>query len=100
MYMYILLPSFPAGSFDLPALDGYEDSEEIVAASFSRPQSAAPNSSSPFIESQAMAYSSHMASVMGGRVEMEFQELLPAGSTKKTASQALSHVLGKHTVTS
>ena len=53
------------------------------------------SSSSPFIESKASAYSSHVASVMGERSAMEFLELLPAGATRKTAGIALSHILSK-----
>ena len=32
---------------------------------------------------------------MGEQTDIEFQELLPYGSTRKTASRAFSHVLGK-----
>lgn len=37
----------------------------------------------------------HIAEVMGEQTDIEFQELLPYGSTRKTASRAFSHVLGK-----
>ena len=32
---------------------------------------------------------------MGGRLEVGFQELLPHNSSRRTASRALSHVLGE-----
>ena len=38
---------------------------------------------------------SHVASRMGGRLEVRFQELLPANSSRKTASRAFSHILGE-----
>ena len=37
----------------------------------------------------------HIVEVMGDQTDIEFQELLPYGSTRKTASRAFSHVLGK-----
>ena len=37
----------------------------------------------------------HIVEVMGEQTDIEFQELLPYGSTRKTASRAFSHVLGK-----
>ena len=79
----------------MPILD---DSDEIIAGSFHVPHpsnSKTTPSSSPFIESKASAYQSHVALVMGGRSEMEFQELLPAGCTRKTASKAFSHILSE-----
>ena len=39
--------------------------------------------------------SRHIAEVMGEQTDIEFQELLPYGSTRKTASRAFAHVLGK-----
>ena len=68
------------------------DSEEIIAGSFSHKKTA---TSSPFIESKASAYTTYVASVMGGRTEMEFQELLPPGATRKTACRAFSHMLSE-----
>ena len=37
----------------------------------------------------------HITEVMGVREEIEFRDLLPAGSTRKTAGRAFSHVLGE-----
>ena len=51
--------------------------------------------SSPFIQSKPEAYTAYVAEVMGGRSEVDFRELLPAGATKKTASVAFSHILGE-----
>ena len=80
---------------DLPDLN---DSDEIIAGSFSLPHSPhgeTTSSSSPSIESKPSAYCSHIVTVMDGRSEMEFQELLPPRSTRKTASVAFSHVLSE-----
>lgn len=86
-----------AVSFDLPVLD---DSDDIVAGSFSRPYlptyPSATIASSPFSESKVTTYCSHVASVMGGRSEMDFQELAPPGTSKKMASVSFFHVLSKH----
>ena len=70
--------------------------DKVIAGSFLKPHppsGKATPSTSPFVESVALDYSSQVASLMGGRTEIDFQELLPPGSTRKTAARAFSHVL-------
>lgn len=79
----------PTASLDLPAL---EDSD-IMAGEFLR--SPLPLNASSSSSSSALGFSSHVAGVMGGRTQLEFQELLPPDCTRKTASEAFAHVLSE-----
>ena len=54
---------------------------------------------SPFIERDSEVFADHVMSLVGHRKEIRFNELLPRGSTRKTAGVAFHHILSKHTYT-
>ena len=51
--------------------------------------------SSPFIERNPLAFADHVMSLLESRQQLEFKELLPKGSTRKTAGIAFHHILSE-----
>ena len=51
--------------------------------------------SSPFIERNPTTFADRVMSLLESRQQLEFKELLPKGSTRKTAGIAFHHVLSK-----
>ena len=54
---------------------------------------------SPFIERKSEVFADHVMSVLGQKKEIRFNELLPGGSTRKTAGVAFHHILSEHMYT-
>ena len=51
--------------------------------------------SSPIIERNPMAFTDHIMSLLENREQLEFKDLLPKGSTRKTAGIAFHHILSE-----
>ena len=51
--------------------------------------------SSPFIERNPKAFADHVMFLLESRQQLEFKELLPKGSTRKTAGIAFHHILSE-----
>lgn len=51
--------------------------------------------SSPIIERNPMAFADHIMSLLENREQLEFKDLLPKGSTRKTAGIAFHHILSE-----
>lgn len=50
---------------------------------------------SPFIERNPKSFAEHVASLLESKEQMKFEELLPEGSTRKTAGIAFHHILSE-----
>ena len=51
--------------------------------------------SSPFIEHNHNVFSEYLTSILEARKQVEFKELLPTGSTRKTAGIAFRNILSE-----
>lgn len=54
---------------------------------------------SPLIERNPEVFADHVKSLLAHRKEIRFNELLPKGSTRKTAGVAFHHILSEHMYT-
>ena len=52
--------------------------------------------SSPIIERNPTTFANHVMSLLESRQQLEFKELLPQGSTRKTAGIAFHHILSEY----
>lgn len=52
--------------------------------------------SSPFIERNPSTFADRVMSLLERRKQLEFKELLPKGSTRKTAGIAFHHILSEY----
>lgn len=54
---------------------------------------------SPFIEHNPEMFADHLMSLLEHKKEIRFKELLPGGSTRKTAGVVFHHILGEYMYT-
>lgn len=73
----------------MPSLD---DSIDYLGRSSSSQHSQL---SSPIIERNPTAFADHVMSLLENREQLEFRDLLPKGSTRKTAGIAFHHILSE-----